>query len=75
MEAKPPLIDNLLPNTWHLGAGVEYLPASSVGGLDFAVKADAAVPTHNLGIRPDAGELSFVQETRSTAGFCHWREP
>jgi hypothetical protein len=61
---KPALFDNLLPNTWHLGAGLEYLPVSSVGGLDFAVKADAAVHTHNLGIQPETGELSFVQETR-----------
>lgn len=61
---RPGFFENLLPNTWHLGAGVEYLPVSSVGGVDVGIKGDVAVHTHNLGIKPETGELSFVQETR-----------
>ena len=61
---KPSLFDNLLPNTWHLGAGIEYVPLRSVNGVDFGVKADAAVHTHNLGVRPRSGDIAFVQDSR-----------
>ena len=37
---------------------------SSVGGIDLGVKGDVAVHTHNLGMKPETGELPFVQETR-----------
>ncbi len=60
---KPAFWDNLLPNTWHLGAGVEYVPIRSVGGVDIGGKVDIAVHTHNLGTqRP--GQFQFVQDAR-----------
>jgi hypothetical protein len=60
---KPGLFENLLPNTWHLGAGLEYVPIRSVGGVDLGGKLDIAVHTHNLGTqRP--GEFQFVQDSR-----------
>jgi hypothetical protein len=31
---QPSLFENLLPNTWHLGAGLEYIPIRAVGGPD-----------------------------------------
>lgn len=61
---KPSLFNNLLPNTWHLGVGAEYVPVRSVGGLDFGIKGDIAVHTHNLGVRPPQGQLAFIQDTR-----------
>ncbi len=61
---KPSLFNNLLPNTWHLGVGAEYVPLRSVGGLDFGVKADVAVHTHNLGVKPRDGSIAFVQDRR-----------
>jgi hypothetical protein len=61
---QPSLFDNLLPNTWHLGAGVEYIPIRSVGGPDFGVKLDAAWYTHSLGVQPASGEFLFVKDER-----------
>jgi hypothetical protein len=48
--------DNLLPNTWHLGAGLELLAIRSQmpslpGGLDVSLKLDWAMYTHDLGVR------------------------
>jgi hypothetical protein len=60
---KPSLFHNLLPNTWHLGAGLEYLPVSSVGGFDVGIKGDIAVHSHNLGVSASTSEISFVQES------------
>ncbi len=62
---KPSLFHNLLPNTWHLGAGAEYVPVRSVNGVDFGLKADIAVHTHNLGVTPQEGtSISFFQDRR-----------
>ena len=61
---QPSLFENLLPNTWHLGAGVEYVPIRSVGGVDLGVKADAAVHTHSLGVSANTEGFTFVQESR-----------
>ncbi|MDX2261406.1 MAG: hypothetical protein SFU84_06870 [Gemmatimonadales bacterium] len=47
---------SLLPNTWHIGLGIEYLPIRAFGapphGLDIGVRADATVFTHRLGVQP-----------------------
>jgi hypothetical protein len=48
--------DNLLPNTWHVGAGLELLTIRSQrptlpGGLDLSLKLDWAIFTHDLGVR------------------------
>lgn len=46
--------DNLLPNTWHAGAGVEAVPIRNYGplprGLDVSVKASWSVYVHGLGL-------------------------
>jgi hypothetical protein len=61
---QPSLFDNLLPNTWHLGAGIEYIPVKSVGGPDFGVKGEAVWFTHNLGVRAASGEFLFIRDER-----------
>lgn len=61
---RPSLFDNLLPNTWHVGVGFEYIPIRSVDGVDFGIKTDVALHTHNLGIKPTSGGFSFVQDSR-----------
>ncbi len=47
--------DNLFPNTWHVGAGVEAVPIRNLGGrvqgLDVAVQADWTLFLHGLGLR------------------------
>ena len=53
---KPSLISprNLLPNTWHLGGGLEVLLLRNVaaipGGVDAGLRADAWLFSHNLGL-------------------------
>ena len=46
-------LDNLLPNTWHLGAGVEVLPRRSYAalpaGLDVGLRLEYGVFFHGLG--------------------------
>ena len=47
---------NLLPNTWHFGAGLELVAVRSrtpalPGGLDFSVKLDWTLYTHDLGVK------------------------
>ncbi len=41
---------NLLPNTWHVGAGLEFLPIRNVSGLDIGLRADFVLLTHKLGL-------------------------
>lgn len=52
-DLAPP--DNLLPNTWHLGAGLEAVPIRNLGGraqgLDVTVKASWSVFVHGLGLQ------------------------
>lgn len=61
---QPSLFDNLLPNTWHVGAGFEYIPIRSVGGVDFGVKADVAWFTHNLGVVPSDSAPRSITDVR-----------
>jgi hypothetical protein len=61
---QPSLFENLLPNTWHLGAGLEYIPIRAVGGPDVGIKAEAVWFTHNLGVQPASGEFLFVRDER-----------
>jgi len=46
-----------LPNTWHAGAGLEWVPIRSVAdfplGLDLGVRAEAAFYRHSLGLDID----------------------
>jgi hypothetical protein len=61
---QPSLFHNLLPNTWHLGAGIEYIPVKSVRGPDFGVKGEAVWFTHSLGVEPASGEFLFIRDER-----------
>jgi hypothetical protein len=58
---RPSLFHNLLPNTWHVGFGVEYLPIRNRGplfrGIDLGLKADYTLFLSSLG-------LSFTDRAR-----------
>lgn len=58
---KPGLIHNLLPNTWHIGSGVELLPERSRAGLDLGLKASAALHVHSLGLTTGNATTVFFQ--------------
>lgn len=51
---KPKFFDNLLPNTWHIGAGLELLTIRGYGGipggLDFSLTAEWLYLTNKLGL-------------------------
>ncbi len=48
-------LGSLLPNTWHLGAGLEVLPIRNYGsvfrGIDVGVRLDGALYFHSLGLQ------------------------
>ena len=60
---KPGFFNNLLPNTWNLGAGFEYIPLRKIGGPSVGVKAEAVWFTHNLGVTSNTDFL-FVKDVR-----------
>lgn len=60
------LFGNLLPNTWHVGGGLEFVPLRSVGRLDLGFRADMTVYTHNLGLRLKTGEFLLAQDAHIT---------
>jgi hypothetical protein len=51
---QPSLFDNLLPNTWHAGAGFEWILLRSRAipprGIDFSIRADVTWYTNKLGL-------------------------
>ena len=51
---KPGLFENLLPNTWHAGAGVEWIllrnRAVPPRGIDLSIRADVTWYTNKLGL-------------------------
>jgi len=51
---QPGFFDNLLPNTWHIGAGLELLTIKGYGGLpgglDFSLAAEWLYFTNKLGV-------------------------
>jgi hypothetical protein len=51
---KPSFFDNLLPNTWHIGAGLELLTIKGYGGvpggLDFSLSGEWLYFTNKLGL-------------------------
>ena len=63
---KPGLFENLWPNTWHIGGGLEFLPISGVGSLDWGLRAEATMFTHNLGTKGSDSELILVSDRRVT---------
>ena len=58
---KPGFWENLLPNTWHFGGGLELLPVRSVGSLDLSAKGSAALHIHNLGLETGGTTTLFFQ--------------
>ena len=60
------LFRNLLPNTWHVGGGVEFVPLRSVGRLDLGFRADITVYTHNLGLKIEEGGFLLAQDAHIT---------
>lgn len=47
-------LSSLLPNTWHIGGGFEWVPLRSVAafprGIDLGIRADALLYRHSLGL-------------------------
>ena len=60
---QPSLFDNLLPNTWHIGGGVEVLPRYGYGRVNLGVKATANLHSHSLGLSTDDATKLFFQNT------------
>ncbi|PYO63241.1 MAG: hypothetical protein DMD28_02785, partial [Gemmatimonadetes bacterium] len=60
------LFNNLLPNTWHVGAGLEFIPVRGVGGLDWGFRGDVTVYSHNLGLENKEGSFVVAQDAHVT---------
>jgi hypothetical protein len=60
------LFRNLLPNTWHVGGGFEFIPVRSVGRLDWGFRVDLTVYSHNLGLKTDVGSFLLAQDAHVT---------
>ena len=59
---RPGLFHNLLPNTWHVGGGLEFIPLRGVGGVDLGFRGDLTVFSHNLGLKTESGFLLAQDE-------------
>ena len=60
------LFHSLLPNTWHVGAGLEFIPLRGVGRLDWGVRGDLTFYSHNLGLKNEEGSFVVAQDARVT---------
>ena len=60
------LFHNLLPNTWHVGGGLEFIPVRGVGRLDWGFRADVTVYSHNLGLKLEEGSFLLAQDSHVT---------
>jgi len=66
------LLGSLVPNTWHVGAGFEFIPLRGVGRLDWGFRADLMLYSHNLGLKNEEGTFLIAQDahvTRVHLGF------
>jgi hypothetical protein len=61
---RPGFFHNLLPNTWHIGGGVEFIPIRGVGGLDLGLRGDVTIFSHRLGLKAD--NLLLAQDAHVT---------
>ncbi len=61
---RPGAVHNLLPNTWHIGAGLEFIPVRGVGRLDVGFRGDLTVHSHRLGLKAD--NLLLAQDAHVT---------
>src|SRR5438067_233448 len=60
------LFHSLLPNTWHVGGGLEFIPVRAVGRLDWGLRADLTVYSHNLGVKTEEGTFLLAQDAHVT---------
>jgi hypothetical protein len=60
------LFRNLLPNTWHVGGGFEFIPVRGVGRLDWGFRGDLTVYSHNLGLKSEQGSILLAQDAHMT---------
>lgn len=66
------LLGSLVPNTFHVGAGLEFIPLRGVGRLDWGFRGDVTLYSHNLGLKNDEGTFLIAQDahvTRIHVGF------
>jgi hypothetical protein len=61
---RPDLFHNLLPNTWHIGGGLEFIPIRSVSRVDVGFRADFTIYSHRLGLKAD--NLLLAQDAHVT---------
>jgi hypothetical protein len=61
---RPSFFHNLLPNTFHIGGGLEFIPIRSVGGIDVGFRGDVTVYSHRLGLK--AENLLIAQDAHVT---------
>jgi hypothetical protein len=66
------LLGSLVPNTWHIGGGLEFIPIRGVGRLDWGFRGDFTLYSHNLGLKNEEGSFLLAQDahvTRIHIGF------
>ncbi len=61
---RPGFFHNVLPNTFHIGGGLEFIPVRSVGGIDVGFRGDLTVYSHRLGLKAD--NLLLAQDAHVT---------
>jgi len=66
------LLGSLVPNTFHVGGGFEFIPLRGVGRLDWGFRGDFTIYSHNLGLKNEEGSFLLAQDahvTRFHVGF------
>jgi len=66
------VLGSLVPNTFHVGGGFEFIPLRGVGRLDWGFRGDFTVYSHNLGLKNEEGSFLLAQDahvTRVHVGF------
>ena len=67
---RPGFFHNLLPNTLHIGGGLEFIPIRGVGGIDVGFRGDFTIYSHRLGLKSENTLLAQdVHVTRLHVGI------
>jgi len=67
---RPGFFHNLLPNTLHIGGGLEFIPIRGVGGIDVGFRGDFTIYSHRLGLKAENTLLAQdVHVTRAHVGI------
>ena len=67
---RPGFFHNLLPNTVHIGGGLEFIPIRGVGGVDVGFRGDFTLYSHRLGLKAENTLLATdVHVTRLHVGI------